>query len=412
MADNGAGNNETGEQGPNENDGAQIIWVSEDEREKLMKLSREKLINQLSDERKDARKKADDLKGVIARLNLEISDLQQANKSADDKLSNLTGDLLKAQADLQLEKDVSNKLMAKIDSNDEPSSSKPVVLIISDEDHIYKILNKNNINWLYKNVGGINELETILDTKEFAREIQTCDLLLIMVGRADLLSECDGVKMVFTLNSIVSKLSDQKVPFRIVQTLPVKGAKYKTDFTLFNRRLLVKREGNPINILKIFENLYDTDIFHDKKITILDNLLARVASEIEREIGVPDIRDKGSDPKSDGDDENELIEFIPVFKRHTGAIIGDEGDTVQKIEEETGAKVSVIDFTYKDSMRSGALITGDRSERMLAKLEIAGIIKKKDEETKSAKPKQQKRNAKPNNNPWMKKKKNKHDNGK
>ena len=49
--------------------------------------------------------------------------------------------------------------MSMIDINNEAASPKPTVMIISDEDYVYKILSKQNINWVYKNVNGIFDLE-------------------------------------------------------------------------------------------------------------------------------------------------------------------------------------------------------------------------------------------------------------
>ena len=144
--------------------------------------------------------------------------------------------------------------------------------------------------------------------------------------------------------------------------------------------------------------------------------LKKVASEISKQVGVPDIRDKKPVETSGGngsdDYDEEIIEFLPIYKRHSGAIIGKDGDTMKNLQMISGAKVSVIDFVHQDTKRSGALVSGDRAERYKAKCQIAVIIKQKDDELQKnpdsdkPKPRPQKRQQMPNiANPWMKKKK-------
>ena len=418
-------------------EGKEENWVDDTEKKKLMNKNRETIIAQLADERKNAKAKLDhltqqcadekkQLNTTIDQLTLDcaakdtkindittqLADLKTANQSAQNKVDSMATELLTAQNNLQLEKDITSKLMSKLDNADyNNADSKPSVLFLSEEDHIFKLLDDQKVSWSYKNLNDLASLESLLSDSEFVNECRKHDLILVMLGRCDILGDGDGVKMLFSANKIISMLAETKVPFRMIQILPVKGAKYITDFTLFNRRLMAKPEGNPINIMKVFENLSDSDIFVRAKITIKDFLLKRVANEIVNEVGVPDIIEAKPDDKPDSDDE-ELTEFLPIYRRHMGAIIGEDGETVQNLREITNAKISVIEYKHNESMRAAVLVTGDRSRRLKSKQEVAVIIKQKDSEFASGnqkpaqkpaqKPVPQKRNQNSgqSNNQW------------
>ncbi len=422
-------------------DGAEVDyqqWLNDKEREKLMRTTKENIINQLAMERKTHNTKVDDLKkegtdkdGQITALNKDLDGLRiqcttkdnqitklnqdldaerQVSKASDDKVTNLASQVLKAQNDLALEKDISTKLMTKLDEASQSCSSsdpKPTVLFITEEDHVFKHLDGQKVNWVYYNINGLADLETKLDDKNLVREIKQSDLVLIMLGKCDLIASNDGVALVFTVNRIINKLSENGVPFRMVQMLPVKGAKYRPDYTLYNRRLEAKSEGNTIVIMKLFDNLSENDIFVRGKITIQEVLLKRVAEEIQAKVGIPEISEKTNDDSidTDGDDDDELTEFVEVMRKHSGAIIGKDGETVQELQKKTGAKITVIRYRYKDSDKAGALITGDKNIRLKGKIEIAKVIQQKEAENKveSDKHKQLKRN-KENDKPWNTKK--------
>ncbi len=432
----------------NEGDGtaAEAKWMASTEKDKLMKSTREVIVNQMIDERKTNLSKIEVLKqncktkddeitnlkdevknlndtnqnstDMINKLNDEIKDLKIANQTANDKVVQMSTDLGKAQNDLLLEKDLSSTLMSRLDNPIiNTPSVRPSVLFITEETLIFDLLDSSQVEWIYRNVDNLEALEVSLDKSELKKEIHNCDLVVVMVGRCDILAEGDGIKMLFTVNRIVSKLNELCTPFRFVQVLPVKGPKYRTDLTLFNRRLITKPEVSPINISGIFDHLNDFDIYVKAKITIQKHLLQNVASEICKQVGVPEIREKPNEPPSGGSDDeqnDEIIEFLPLYKKHTGAIIGELGETQKKIQDISGARVSVIEFKHKETNRAGALISGEKSERYKAKCEIAVIINQKDIENErnpekpKPKPKPLKRpNVPIANNPWMKPKKKK-----
>ncbi len=277
-------------------------WMPTAEKDKLMNSTRALIVNQMIDDRKKKHDKLESLEkdckakddiidrlnkeidnlnvtnktstDTITRLNTEINDLNVANKTATDKLDQLSKDLDKAQNELSLEKDLSSSLMLRLDK---PSTSenepKPSVLFVADEQLIYELLDATKVDWVFKNLDSLEALEASLDKSDLKKEIQSHDLIVIMLGRSDIPAEGDGIQMLFTVNRIVTKLNEMLIPFRFIQILPVKGPKYRTDLTLYNRRLSAKPDVNPVNISQVFDNLTDFEIYVKTKITIQkDNL--------------------------------------------------------------------------------------------------------------------------------------------
>ncbi len=271
---------------------------------------------------------------------------------------------------LQEEKDLSNSLAMKLTNFSPVDEPKPAVLLITDSQTVYRKLSDTDVNWsiiVYETAS-----QCVSQISDNVNEIKEHDLIVIMIGREEIISGGDGIKIVSQINKLTSILDNIGVPYRVAQILPVKGPKGRMEVNIVNRKVLSTSDWSPLNTFKEFENAIEREIFKEKKLSINEQMLTNTVKYMERLVGKPEIREKTE--KHENDDEV-LTEFVPILKQiHAKRIIGKKGVKVQAMQKKYDVRISVIDYQYKQSLKHGAIITGTKSERNKVKSKMNDIM--------------------------------------
>ena len=225
------------------------------------------------------------------------------------------------------------------------------------------------------------------DDMESRNEIAAHDMILLMLGREDILAGDEGYRLISHVEKLLDKFNEYEVPITVCQILPIKDRKRKTDYNILNRKL-ANLNGSVVNLTELLKNKTDTEIFAHHKITIKTEVLTDIASMITSQIGVPTIRDKrpigsGNDLN---DDSEEVSEFLSIQAKYAGVIVGEEGTAVQAIQKKTKTSVQVIKYYFHDILKHAVVITGTRSRILAAKIEIADEISASEENVPEDKP--------------------------
>ena len=363
-----------------------LLNLDEDGKEKLkQKLNKDKIKDSIIDM---FIKAATEWKSVEEKLQTS----EDEKKALEQKLTDTLDDLMKKDGLLQEEQEYANNLASKLTST--PTQT-PAVLLLSDTKVLFEKLSKENVSWeilVYETVKKCNS-----EIDGLRNEMNKYDLVVIMIGREEIINGGDGIKIISELNKITSKLETMDIPYRVSQILPVKGPKGRTEVNIVNRKILSTKAWTPMETFQTFQGVVEREIFKDKKICINEPLLSKVVTHFQQLVGTPDIRKKSTLSDSD---PGEITEFVPLLKKHAGLIIGPLGETVQALQDKFSAQISIIDYTYKKSEKKGALITGPTSVRENMKSKMAEMIKEDDENQDDRNSKRGKSN---NDMSWAKK---------
>ena len=338
--------------------------MNEDEKEKLkQKLNKDNTKDKLIDM---YMKLAGDLKSVTDKLKVTEDDKQ----NLETKLTQSLTDMDKKEKLLQEEKDLSNSLAMKLTSFSPVDEPKPAVLLITDSQMVYSKLSDSDVNWsiiVYETAS-----QCVAQISDNEKDIREHDLVVIMIGREEIISGGDGIKIVSQINRLTSILENIGVPFRVAQILPVKGPKGRMEVNIVNRKVLSTSDWSPLNTFKEFENAIEREIFKEKKVNINEQMLTNSVKHMEKLVGKPEIREKTE--KHESDDEV-VTEFVPILKKiQAKRIIGKKGLKVQAMQKKFGVHISVIDYKYKQSLKHGAIIKGTKSERNMVKSKMEEVM--------------------------------------
>ncbi len=146
---------------------------------------------------------------------------------------------------------------------------KPNVIVITNRNSgdIFESLDSDNINWELKLIESLDKLKGGLDEKMITYLIKF-DLVLIMLGRNDIQSGKDFIKLSEELEEVITLISDLSVEVSPIQIPPLKGAKYRTDIRFFNEGIIDTYSGKSICLDNIFRKINDQEIFIRAKATI------------------------------------------------------------------------------------------------------------------------------------------------
>ena len=341
-----------------------FINMSEDEKEKYkQKLNRDNTKDKLIDM---FMKVATDWKSTEEKLKTTESDKQ----NLEDKLAQSVDDLDKKEKLLQEEKEFASGLAMKLTSGGPVETPKPAVLLITDSQMLFNRLSATSVEW------SIIMFETtsqcVTQIGEHEKEMHNIDLAVIMIGREEIVNGGDGIQIVSQISKLTTILDKMGIPFKVAQLLPVKGPKGRMEINIVNRKIMSTNDWSPLNTFRVFESAIEREIFKDKKLNIEESLLTRTIQHMEKLIGTPEIRDKPTGHESDSE---VITEFVPIQKRiHAKRIIGKKGARVQALQKKYGAHISVIDYKYKQSLKHGAIVTGDKTVRNKVKAKMDEMV--------------------------------------
>ncbi len=314
----------------------------------------------------------------------------------EEKLKVTVNELKATQNKLKEEEEITADLRLRLKNNTKKVLpwEKPSVIVITDRNSgdIFESLDSDNIKWELKLIETLNKLKGGMDEKMITYLIKF-DLVLIMLARNDIQSGKDFIKLSEDLEEVITLISDLGVEVRPIQILPRKGVKYRTDIRFFNEGIIDNYSGKSIRLDNIFRKMNDQEIFIRTKTTVKVELLQKVKDEIVAQTGTPDIPYKTQPPvpapgaisqkshvelseNTDVTNDDEIItEFLPVSGKHTGFIIGKQGESDRNLQALSGAKIQIIEYIDKDEPgKRAALIMGNIKERLDAKINTAKSI--------------------------------------
>lgn len=333
-----------------------IATLSDEDKEKMKAWKKEKLVDWIYTQ-----------KGIYDQSESEKDDLET-------KLGDLTDTLTVTQSKLEEEEEYNANLTKRLDAAHSLniSTTDSTILFVSDGygSEVFSELKTDGATWLYKE---IDMLSSLLDTLKDpgARKDFMYDKIVVMLGREDIVNGADTYKLLSKFSEIVKIFEEMCIPVVFTHILPIKARDHKCEVKLLNGKLSdhAKKWDVICHYNEVFKGLMHDDIFVKNKITVRPTYIKEVAKEIVSAVGVPEKLTKSSDPSSDDDNITEFVQCSAVEK---GAIIGG-GSVVQSVQNDTHTVISCISYKFKDAWKHGALISGNRTDILSAKIKIADI---------------------------------------
>ncbi len=207
-------------------------------------------------------RKVDDLVQMIMDINVKsqidkriAKDLQTEKDITGEILKVTVNELKATQNRVKEEKEITADLRLSLKNNTKKvlPCGKPSVIMITDRNSsdIFESLDSDNIKWELKLIETLDKLKEGMDEKMITYLIMF-DLVLVMLGRNDIQSGNDFIKLSEDLEEVITLISDLGVEVRPIQILPLKGTKYRTDIRVFNEGIIDSYSGKYIRLDKIF----------------------------------------------------------------------------------------------------------------------------------------------------------------
>lgn len=283
---------------------------------------------------------------------------------------------------------------------------KPNILIITDSKILTGRLAENKVTWSFMICDSLTAFESQLDTNKVA--LENADLIIVMMGREDIVGGAEGLDLLSHLCDLIGTIEELEIPLMVSHILPIKGSDPRTEVNILNSGITSMSECNIIDLQKTFGSCVEDELFPRMKINIRENWLNAASNILEKSVGIPSIRDKCkiksigvSDNDKTDSDSGVIIEFLPLLPFHAQKVRGDRNETIRDLQRSLKADISVINYTYKDVTKHGALVSGDDQKRFRVKSKIADIISTV-QDTNHAN-KRAKRGVKPDPMSWAKK---------
>ncbi len=372
-----------------------------DDRDKLLQdkknMTREKLITMLIEAHKNYAKvelektaavnekvaAVNEKKAAIIEKTTAINEKSVMEKEHQEMMDNM----LSAQQELQLEQDVTKKLMKRIDALEgDEDGERPVVGLITDNTAkvVFKYIDGPSCIWRMINIDKLSMFANLWENdQKFRTVLSSFDTVVIMLGLSDIKGGSECYQVISQLLKMTQTLTEAEIPFIVSQILPSQDLKYGVNIKILNRKICdSKHKFKGIEIEKsVFNNKYDADNF-DENDNVKDSKAKQIAKILVGKVGTPAKRepkkcDEPDETVNPADDSTEYTEFISVLPRYKGPIIGRDGDNVEAIQASTGTR-QILAMEYRTGegsrIKHGILITGSKSSIQLAKDAIASVI--------------------------------------
>ncbi len=376
---------------------AAYIVIAEDDEEKekyTKKTTKEKLIELVDAFKEEGmndkltlitlRKENHDQHAQILNKDLLIATLQDENKSKEVKLADADKENILLRSKLCEEKDAKklvidellltkSKLVKKnelaadlMNVLDEKSGSAnwgddvQKLLIIVDErlEAVLDQIKLDSTSWdKFVLTKGIDGLKTMLESEDHRMKIYGYEKVLMLVGLTDILAGREGFTVGNTACVAATKIRDLQVDVGIVELPPVAKGKPSTMLSCFNNK--VKNASNINQVILIdsaFDMIMTDDLINDDG-TFIPVVFDIIASAISKQIIMPGKRSKDpfktstkpikqmkTETKPAVAIKDYIREIFPFNKSITGLVIGSGGNTIRSLEDESGAKLHVMDW--------------------------------------------------------------------
>ncbi len=364
-----------------ENDETLVIThITEEDKVTFKKLNKDEMIDWIYSQVAPMKQISEDKNAAETKAKESLDDLGEL----ETKHSKLLDQIAFVESKLHEEKEPSSDLMSKLDkatgSGDtgNESTSRPSILLITDAcgEEVFNQIECSEVNWNILLVEKLSQLPGIITNK--IKEIANHDKVVIMLGRMDILAggeDGEAHRILATLTNVVKMLDANEIPVMISQILPIKTRQYRSNVTIFNRKIADSTtKWEYIDTQKVFDILTVENIFVRAKITIIPTLLKEVANELAVQTGVPEKRtpiDHGDDDDDDNDDDEDITEFIEYPPGSKRVVVGLAGVNIQDTQKMSDTTMNCIEFYIKENKKHGVLITGDRSNILKAKIAVA-----------------------------------------
>ena len=324
-----------------------------------------------------------------------LSDLAQVKNERLDLVKEL--DVAHAQvSELKTEKNELLELVGSQSTSDNASPPAKVFLIVDKNISELKDHVGDGALWDYCEVKSLVEVYDIV--KHSRDKLQSFDLIIIVLGSQDILDlhksakeirvGQQGQRVFVQLLDVVKKLKDL-APVTVVQIPPLNNPKMFTDVTLYNYKIQSASFGDNVSIIvddKVSDIPRSKMVKKDSCVSLSAYGAEVFGNLIQSQMSIPEPREKQSNP---AESKDEYCHFMKVPNSMTGALIGEDGVTIQSITYDTKVKIAVGSWCErrkrpknapstqpppKPIERHGILITGIGSNIKAAQKRVAAIM--------------------------------------
>lgn len=327
------------------------------------------------------------LEDKIAELNDEIAAKDRAIANSEELLRE------KTQLAEELTIDAKNA-----QSNVTPSAKNRVLAILDkNRDVMVNNIDQADQEWTVgRNINSVRDLQNALENDVFKKQLKKFHAILILLGGEDIVSGENGLEVGLKLTDIVNQLLRiTKSKLFICLSPPVRTK--LSVFAVFNSKIQEMAGRNRVCIIdtkKCYGNTPSSRLVEPDSYLLTEEGGKTLGKSLRKEILLPgeviplsdneedtkepiqrsstkeNISTKRSEPAARG-----IMVEVPA--NMMGLILGSGGNTIRRLQRESGARIEKKTWTENDQEKTGLRVTGSEEARTKASLLINNVLDKR-----------------------------------
>ncbi len=335
-------------------------------------------------------------------LKVDYDTMHQSLKQEKNDKIDLVQQLADARSQLNELKTSNNELLEMIGSTAVENNTPPAKVFLLIDTNIADLKKHvgDKVLWDYCEVTSMNEVYDII--KHSKDKLESFDRIVTVLGSQDILDlhksvreyrvGQQGQRAFVMLQDVIKKLSEY-APVTVVQIPPINNPKMFTDVTFYNYKIRSTSFGDDVDTI-VDEQISDMSrsklITKDSCVTLSQYGAEVFGNLIQTQMTIPEPRDRQKSPKPN-EPNVDYTHFMKVPPGMTGAVIGEEGNTIQSITRDTKVRISFGTWSErpkkprnrdapppKPKEIKGILITGKPSNISAAQKRVMVIMDEED----------------------------------